>query len=151
MSTNPRRSTAIPSFLRRIGDSFKHAWGAIRPGPLAWKGAALGLLATAVPPFLITAYSVFLAEPHIFSFLVSSAEFFAIAALAGALAVLLVALLRRIPAFYGWALVVALVGGDTSIRSPQNQIGKRLSPRRMTLSSQAVYSPGTEVDKTSSG
>src|SRR5512143_4056264 len=109
MSTHSRRSTVITSLLRRIGDWFKNAWGAIRPGPLAWKGAALGLLAAVLPPFLITVYSVFLAEPHMFSFLVSSAEFFAIAALAGALALLLVALLKRIPAFYGWALVVALV------------------------------------------
>lgn len=105
MSTITRRFAA----LGRIGETFKKVWGAIRPGPEAWKGAALGLLATAVPPFLITAYSVFLAEPRIFSFLVSSAGFFAIAALAGALVVLLVALLKRIPAFYGWVLVVSLV------------------------------------------
>ena len=105
MSTNTRRFTT----LRRIGDWFQQAWTAIKPGPLAWEGAALGLLAAALPPFLITVYWVFLTRPHLLSFLLSSAEYFAIAALAGALAVLLVALLKRIPAFYGWALVVALV------------------------------------------
>src|SRR5512143_649737 len=101
MSTNTRRFTTLGS----IGEGFKHTWGAIRPGPLAWKGAALGLLAATIPPFLIAAYSVFLGQPHIVSFLVNSAEFLAIAALAGALVVALVALIKRIPAFYGWALV----------------------------------------------
>lgn len=109
MSTNTRRFTTITSFFGRIRDWFKHAWGTMKPGPLAWKGAALGLLVVAMIPFLIAAYTVFLAEPRIFSFLVNGAEFFAIAALAGALVILLVTLLKRIPSFYAWVLVVSLV------------------------------------------
>ena len=109
MPTNTRRSTTITSFLGRIGDWFKHAWGTIKPGPLAWKGAALGLLVVAVFFILITSYSVFLAQPRIVSFLIGSAEFIAFAAVVAALLVLLVALLKRIPAFFGWALVLALV------------------------------------------
>ena len=103
------RLTAIPSFLGRVGDWFKHAWGTIQPGPRAWRGAGLGILVMAVFFTLIASNSVFLAQPRIVSFLMGSAQFIAIAAIVGALAVLLVALLRRIPAFYGWALVFALV------------------------------------------
>jgi predicted dienelactone hydrolase len=105
MSTNTRRFTT----LRSIGEGFKHAWEAIRPGPLAWKGAGMGLLVVAVVPFLIAAYTVFIAKPRILSFLTASAQFLAIAAIVGALAVLLVALFKKIPAFYGWALVTSLV------------------------------------------
>ena len=97
------------AFLGRIGDWFKNAWSAIKPGPLAWKGAGMGLLLVAIIPFLIAAYTVFLAQPRILSFLTASAQFLAIAAIVGALAVLLVFLLKRIPAFYGWALVTSLV------------------------------------------
>jgi predicted dienelactone hydrolase len=60
-------------------------------------------------PFLIAAYTVFRAEPRILSFLTASAQFIAIASIVGALAVLLVFLLKRIPYFYGWALVTSLV------------------------------------------
>ena len=109
MSTNTRRFTTIASFLGRIGDWFRTAWGTIKPGPLAWKGAALGLLVVAVFSILVASYSVFQAQPRIVSFLVGSAEFIAIATIVGALLVLLVALLRRIPAFFGWALVLTLV------------------------------------------
>ena len=109
MSTNARRSTSITSFLGRIGDAFKHAWGTIRPEPFAWKGAALSLLVMTVFFTLIASYTVFLAQPRIVSFLLGSAQFIAIAAIVGALLVLLVALLKRIPAFYGWALALALV------------------------------------------
>ena len=105
MSTNTRRFTT----LGRLGDSFKNAWGAIRPGPLAWKGAGMGLLLVAMIPFLIAAYTVFRAQPRILSFLTASAQFLAIASIVGALAVLLVFLLKRIPIFYGWALVTSLV------------------------------------------
>ena len=80
MSTNARRSSAMPSFLGRIWDWFQHAWGTIQPGRLAWKGAALGLLVMAVLFLLITADTVFLAQPRMASFLVGSAQFFAIAA-----------------------------------------------------------------------
>src|SRR5512134_226732 len=105
MSTNTRRFTT----LWRIGDWFQHAWGTIKPGPLAWKGAGMGLLFVAVVPFLIAAYTVFIGKPRILSFLMASAQFLAIAAIAGVLAVLLVALLRKIPTFYSWALVTSLV------------------------------------------
>ena len=44
MSTNKRRFTTINSLLGRIGDWLNHAWGMIKPGPLAWKGSGLGLL-----------------------------------------------------------------------------------------------------------
>src|SRR5512134_834158 len=105
MSTNTRQFTT----LERIGEGVKHAWGAIKPGPLAWKGAGMGLLLVAGVPFLIAAFTVFIGKPRILSFLMASAQFLAIAAIAGALAVLLVALLRKIPTFYGWALVTSLV------------------------------------------
>ena len=109
MSTNTRRFTTITSFLGRMGDPIKHAWGAIKPGSLAWKGAGMGLLLVAIIPFLIAGYTVFRAQPRILSFLMASAQFLAIASIVGALAVLLVFLLKRIPAFYGWALVTSLV------------------------------------------
>jgi predicted dienelactone hydrolase len=109
MSTNSLRSTAIPSHRGHVRDSIKHAWGTLKPGPLAWKGAALGLLVVALFFTLIASHTVFLAQPRIVSFLVGSAQFIAVAAIVGALLVLLVALIKRIPAFYGWALVFALV------------------------------------------
>jgi dienelactone hydrolase len=109
MSTNTHRSTSITSFLGRMGDLIKHAWETIKPGPIAWKGAGMGLLLVAMIPFLIAAYTVFIGKPRILSFLMASTQFLAIAAIVGALAVLLVALLKRIPAFYGWALVTSLV------------------------------------------
>ncbi len=101
--------TATVSFIKRIKGGFQHAWETKRPGRLAWQGAGLGLLVAAVSFLLIAAYQVFLAPPRIASFLLASAQFLAIAAAAGALLVLLVALLKRIPAFYGWALVLTLV------------------------------------------
>ena len=108
MSTNSRRFTTITSFLGRIGELFKNAWGTIKPGPLAWKGAGIGLLVMAVFFLLIASYKLFLAQPRIVSFLMGSVEFIAIAGIVGAVFVLLVALLKRIPAFYGWTLVFAL-------------------------------------------
>jgi hypothetical protein len=92
-----------------MGDSINHAWGVIKPGPLAWKGAGLGLLVISLTITLITTYHLYLAQPRVVDFLMGSAYFIAIAAIAGILLVLLVALLRRIPVFYGWALVLALV------------------------------------------
>ncbi len=100
---------SIPSILLRGGEWIKHAWRTIKPGPLAWKGAALGLLVVAVFFTLITSFRVFLAQPRIISILLGSAEYIAIAAIAGASVVLLVALLRRIPTFYRWALVFTLL------------------------------------------
>ncbi len=97
------------AFLRGIGDWFKNAWSAIKPGSHAWKGAGMGMLLVTIIPFLIAGYTVFIAKPRILSFLVASAQFLAIASIVGALAVLLVFLLKRIPAFYGWALVTSLV------------------------------------------
>jgi len=125
MSTNLPRPTATSSIPERIRVWLKHAWEAIKPGPLAWKGAALGLLVVGVFFLLITSYSVFLAQPRIVSFLIGSAQFSAIAAIVGALLVLLVALLRRIPAFYGWTLVIALVLLYVSffIASPASPLG----------------------------
>ncbi len=109
MSTNTRLLTPTTSIRYHIGFWLKHAWEAIKPGPLAWQGAALGLLVMAVSFMLIASYPVFLAKPRIVSFLMGSGQFIAAAAIVGALLVLLIALLRRIPAFYGWALVFALV------------------------------------------
>ena len=43
MATNTRKSIAKPSFLGRISDWYQHAWLAIKPRPLTWNGAALGL------------------------------------------------------------------------------------------------------------
>lgn len=109
MSTNTSLLTPTTSIRDRIGSWLKHGWEAIKPGPLAWKGAALGLLVMAVSFMLIASYPVFLAQPRIVSFLIGSAQFIAIAAIVGALLVMLIALLRKIPAFYGWALGMALV------------------------------------------
>ena len=119
------RLTATTSFLGRIGAAVKHAWGTIKPRSLAWNGAALGLLVVAVLLLLIASYTVFLARPRIVSFLLGSAEFLAIAAIVGALLVLLVALLKRIPPFYGWALVFSLVLLYVSffIKTPASPVG----------------------------
>ena len=108
MSTNARRFTT----LGRIKDGFQHAWGTKRPEQLAWQGAGLGLLVTAMFFLLITVYQRFRAAPRVASFLLGSAKFLGIAVAVGTLLVLLVALLvyllKRIPAFYGWALFVTL-------------------------------------------
>lgn len=109
MSADVLRPTAAPSTLKRIGVWQKQAWKAISPGPLAWQGAALGLLIMSVFFILIASYSVFLAQPRVVSFLMGSAQFIAMAAIVGALLVLLVAALKRIPVFYGWSFVCALV------------------------------------------
>ncbi len=109
MSTKTRRFATITLFFERIGSWFARAWGAVRPGPRAWKGAALGLLVVALFFTTWASYAVFLAPPRIVSFLMGGVQFIAIAAIVAALVVLLVALLRRIPTFYGWALVLALV------------------------------------------
>ncbi|UCC64764.1 MAG: MFS transporter [Anaerolineae bacterium] len=109
MSTNKPRFGAITDSFARIGRWFQRAWGTIKPGPRAWRGAALGMLALAGFALLLTSHAVFLARPRIVSFLTGSIQFIALAALAGGLLVLLVTLLHKIPAFYGWALVAALV------------------------------------------
>ena len=109
MSANVLPSIARPSIPARIKVWLKHAGEAIKPGRLAWRGAALGLLVVSVFSIMITSYYAFTAQPRIVSFLTGSAKFIAIAAIAGALVVLLVGLLRRIPTFYGWALVSAFV------------------------------------------
>jgi hypothetical protein len=101
--------TTIVASLRRVEDSLQDVRVSIRPSPLAWKGAALGLLVATLFFTLIASSAVFLAQPRIVSFLLGSAQFIAIAAIVGALLVLLVALAKRIPAFYRWALVFALV------------------------------------------
>jgi hypothetical protein len=102
------RRSMTTSFLGRIGDAISHTWDTIKPGPLAWKGAGLGLLVVVVFITLITGYAWFTAQPRIASFLLGSAEFIGVAAVAGVLLVLLIALLKRIPVFYGWALGLAL-------------------------------------------
>ncbi|UCC89676.1 MAG: hypothetical protein JSV81_10285 [Anaerolineales bacterium] len=109
MSATTNRFATIALFFRRIGSWFARAWGAVRPGPRAWKGAVFGLLAVALIFMTWASYAVFLAPPRIVSFLMGGIQFIAIAALVAALVVLLVALLKKIPAFYGWALVLALV------------------------------------------
>jgi hypothetical protein len=108
MAIEKPQSAGITKFFARIGRWFQRAWGTIKPGPRAWVGAAFGLLVVAVFALLLTSHAVFLARPRIVSFLVGSVQFVALAALAGGLVVLLVALLHKIPAFYGWALVAAL-------------------------------------------
>ncbi len=123
MSTNTHPSTTNPSVLGRIGYLFKHAWESIRPGPHAWKGPALGLLAVSVFFILVTDYAWFQAQPRVASFLLGSAEFIGIAAVAGVLPILLIALLKKIPVFYGWALGLSLallyvsffIGGTISL------------------------------------
>lgn len=109
MATNARLITTTTSILDRIRVWLKHAWETIKPGPLAWKGAAIGLLVVAVFSILVASYSAFVAQPRIISFLMGSAKFIIIAAIVSAPLVLLVVLLGRIPAFYGWALVFSLV------------------------------------------
>jgi hypothetical protein len=109
MSTNARLFTSTTSIRERIRVWLENVWETIRPGPLAWQGAALGLLVVAVFSILIASYMAFLSPPRIISFLIGSAQFMVIAASVGVLLVLLFALLGRIPTFYGWALVVAFV------------------------------------------
>ncbi|HEX6383985.1 MAG TPA: hypothetical protein VF177_04885 [Anaerolineae bacterium] len=104
-----RRFIPITSFFGSLGSSFNHAWEAVKPGPVAWKGAALGLLVAALLTIRWASYRVFQTPPRIVSILTGSVQFIAIAAIAAGLLVLLVALLNRIPTFYGWALIVMVV------------------------------------------
>ena len=109
MSTNAHLLGSTTSISERMKVWLKHTWETIKPGPRAWKGAALGLLAVGTFFMLVASYTAFLAQPRIVSFVVGSAQFIAIAAIVGMGVILLVALLRRIPPFYGGALVFALV------------------------------------------
>ena len=56
MATNAGLFTITTSIPDRIRVWLKQAWETIKPGPLAWKGAALGLLVVAVFSILIASY-----------------------------------------------------------------------------------------------
>jgi len=107
--TRKHRLVPIPSFIGVIAGWLNRLWEALKPGPDSWKGATIGLLVSAVFITLWTGYLVFQAPPRIASVLLGSVQFIAIAFIAAGLLVLLVALINRIPIFYGWSLIVLMI------------------------------------------
>lgn len=95
--------------LNKFGHFFNRVWRAITPGPRAWKGATLGLLAATLLIWLIFSYSIFAAQPRVVSTLIGTVVGLLLAALISGVQLLLGALLKVAPMSYRWVLFGALV------------------------------------------
>lgn len=95
--------------LRCAGRAIRRVWWAIFPGPRAWSGAALGIVAAVVLITLLFSYDAF-AVAGFGYYLVGALALLAGLLLISVLAALLERLWLLLPARYRWVLPGALVG-----------------------------------------
>ncbi len=104
------------SFRQRIWNRIRLFFRWLKPGPRAWRGAAMGLLATGGAVYIVFAlWVIFLARHNPVIYGIALALPF-LALLAGALGLLVIRLVNLLPSLYLWALVfvcslVGLLGG----------------------------------------
>jgi len=91
-----------------IVERFKKFWSVVVPGPLAWQGAAWGVLFVLVAILIAFAINIF-APAGISRFIIGTLGFFAALAIAGGLLTLVWRIFKNCPAMYIWALACIVV------------------------------------------
>ncbi len=96
-------------WLRRLPQTVQHMWQAIRPGPRAWRGAALGVVAVATFFMLLLAYEFFAIAGLVY-YLVGALILLAALMLISVVTLLLEKLWLHLPPIYRWVLPGVLLG-----------------------------------------
>ncbi|RPI23686.1 MAG: hypothetical protein EHM61_19120 [Acidobacteria bacterium] len=98
-------------FWRRAGRRIMCFFRRVKPGPRAWRGAAVGtLLAAGLAYLLLAVWVVVVAKDNLAVYLIALV-LPAVSLLGSALGLLLIRLLNRLPSFYLWALLTSLMAG----------------------------------------
>jgi len=96
-------------FWRRVWRRIASFFRSVAPGPRAWRGAAVGTLVTSGLAFLALALWVIILAPDNLAIYIITLVLPLLFVLAAALGLLLVRLLNRLPSFYLWSLLFAVM------------------------------------------